>query len=733
MSIGQWRQRLFHPRAATFNRWLAAVRWCLIILVGLVPLLFLPQTSYPMELNKTLLFVVAVLFVAALYVSGMVRSRQPAWLQTRLWWPIGIWLVLVLISFIFSPNYYVSAVGLNGYFSNGLIVTLCFVVFFYLIIHSIRSSGDATKLFVALTVSLSAAALYNLFHIFGYHIPLGSIWEQIRFYLVSNSSASLAVVVGIGAVASLGWLVISQRLWQRVLAGLLALAGLGLLFFLDKNPAWYAMLITGAFMIGACLARWRMVAARIMATLVLFSALALLGAVLDGDVLPDPEVSTSVLLDQATSLEIAGNSLLSKPLTGYGPQSFIYAFQAERPVSFNTTDMWRSTFQKSGSVWLEYIATIGPVATLALLVFMLWVGYAAVRTIIQSPTTDRAWYTQLFVFSLWLIIFVASWLLPFTFILHFLWWLLTALVARMLTPFIRVRFQKWSASKWCRWATVGGAAVMVLATLGAGYFGIRIWLADHAFWQAEQHIQKQAAITTIADDLQQAISLNPYPPAYYITLSQGYATAAQLAALDETTSAETLQQYSQQAVDAMKQAKHYAPQQANVYQQEAVLYDSLRNLIANVDELSAAAYDQAVTLSPYDPLLRLNLGRSQLLWAESVMHTDIDLAEQLIQQAIVHFDTARRLKPDFTLALINKALAYELAGVGEQALQVYLDVVAAVPTDDEVWFRIAQLYQQLDRDDEALAVLIQLQERNPENESIKQAIQGLKNENQTAE
>lgn len=238
------------------------------------------------------------------------------------------------------------------------------------------------------------------------------------------------------------------------------------------------------------------------------------------------------------------------------------------------------------------------------------------------------------------------------------------------------------------------------------YYYFRLWRADYHYARAQRNIAAQESFDLIERDLLRATSLNPHESSYYQNMAQGYVAQAQLAASDTSKSAETTT-LVQKAVSALAQARAASPQDPATYEQEAALYDSLRTLVGNVDELSINAYSEAVARDPVNPLLRLNRGRARLLLAQRFLAgtpTDAQKTDAgtLISAAMTDFSVAAELKPDYLLPEFNLALAHVVKGERDQALAILQSLAQRYPDNPDILYTLGTWYQESEKSDQAL-------------------------------
>jgi len=248
--------------------------------------------------------------------------------------------------------------------------------------------------------------------------------------------------------------------------------------------------------------------------------------------------------------------------------------------------------------------------------------------------------------------------------------------------------------------------------------------------RAQQDIAGKKDIAAVQTELERSIRLNPYESAYYISLAQGFATQAQIAANVSDADTTVVQQHVQNVINTLRDAKAVDPNNSALYEQEARLYDGLRNLISNVDELSVEAYTKASALEPNSPLVHVNLGRAQYLQAIALLSTTDDAQSQraisLLRNSLLSFDIASSLKQNFSIAYYSSGLAYQALGNFSEAHIAYQKVLELNANSADARYQEALVYEQEGNINEAIRHLEMLVQLQPDNSMVQSKIEVLK-------
>jgi len=724
MSFGQGKTAL----------WDEIIRWLLLAIVFLLPIFFLLPNSYPLEFNKVILFNTLVLITTVIFFLKSFIKREIRLIKTPLDWFILAFVIFYLIAFIFSKNHYISLVGVSGYYSASIISVICFVLFFYLLINVIRRKEDVVWFIGALISSAVLIVIFNLFQVNGIYLLPGDVTQNASFNLATSSSYSLAILVAVCLFIGFGLFLYLRKKWLVVLSGVFILLSLLFLFLLNSGTAFYALAL-GLFVFlilitlkSKQLSNWWVVLPTVILTVIV------LFIFIDTEKFTSIPSGESIILDQKTSAAISGKSFTKAPLWGSGPQTFTYDFAQYRPVEFNDSSWWNLRFIKASNEWFGLLATVGVGGTLAFLALGLWFLIRSALVALNVKRADEKWMLLVITAVAWFIIFLTSFFIPFNFTLYLLWWLLLGLGIKMVildNPKEKIYSLKKSSLKSS--AIIGGMVLLVVGTGLVMFFGIKFWLADYYFIQAQQGIKDEQELSTIEGYLRKAVRYNPYESKYHLSLAQGYATQAQLEAIKTGAEISTIQELTQKVISTLKEVKGVDPNNPVVYEQEALLYDGLRNLISNVDELSVEAYTKAVELEPTNPLSRLNLGRSRLLQAQGMLAIAqegkvSEQANQLIDQAIADFNRVNELKQNFILAETNLAFAYEVKGEFNKALERLDSVKTRYPDNVEIRWQIAIIYEKQGNIGQAISELEATLDIAPGNTQIQEKLEQLKSQ-----
>lgn len=317
-------------------------------------------------------------------------------------------------------------------------------------------------------------------------------------------------------------------------------------------------------------------------------------------------------LDIVSAWSIAVESLKVSPILGVGIGNFVEAFNQFRPLSFNLTNNWGSTFTGS-SVGILNIWTETGLIGLAMIVW-------ATLMLKKKRKTTSFWQIA--------VLWVALLVLPLNIMGLFLvlWLIIGNLFAnKEIKLILNVGENKFNAMP----------LVVGVLTLGVvGYCGwniTKILIGDIIYRQSLVAASKNDGSATYNLEIKAITNWNPYSAEYRRMYSQTNLALAETYLSNKDISDEDKQKAStlvQQAVREAKSAVSLDPKNPIYWNNLAVIYKNLIGLVDDAATWSYQAYAEAVVFDPINPLLKLDMG-GLLYAAESY-----DEADRIFQQAV---------------------------------------------------------------------------------------------------
>jgi tetratricopeptide (TPR) repeat protein len=529
------------------------ISWGLIVLVGLIPLFFLPFTSEFYEFNKNILLYCYLAILLIAWVLRMVLEKKVSFRRTPLDLPILAVAGAFILSTLFaSPNKW-ETLWIPG--GTGTIIGL--TILFFIITNNISGSVKSVLISViSASLILSLITIYQFIGLGETLIPTNSFWAFLRpkFWTPAGGLLPLATFLAVSLALTGSTLIkqIKNRLNRSVLSVSLSVISVSLMG-VALGIALYQLLTT----------------------------------------------AKPLLLPYSTSWAIAVETLKNWRLFlfGVGPTSFLEAFSQFRPLAYNLTNLWAVRFGVSGSWYLHLLTTVGVIG----LAGWLWFIWKVTRSKFQISSFQFPINLRISIFLIFLILLF----LPANFLLLFVLYLLVAILAATLPA-----REYTEDSKVVPWAVFIPTLLVVIVGL---WLSGRAYAAEVYFRRSFEALAKNDGTGTYNNQIK-AITLNPHNDNYRMAYSQTNLALANSLATNPpggTLSDQDRQNITILVQQAIREAKNAVALNRNRiinWENLAGIYRQLINFAQGADQWAVAATRQAIVLDPVNPNLRLNLG-----------------------------------------------------------------------------------------------------------------------------
>lgn len=363
--------------------------------------------------------------------------------------------------------------------------------------------------------------------------------------------------------------------------------------------------------------------------------------------------------------------------SGYG--TYLTDFTRFKHATFNLNpDLWGLTFLRSSSFVLELLATTGVLGLAAFL-------FLAIR-FVQMALKDISMRQNIVFFSLFTL-FLLSFLLPFSFVLQALLFLLFGLftAGQALTNHKSffdieldfVALKKGAATinpfysgpvtnerSFTRIMPVVFFLVFLAFIVFFGWFAVRYVAADVIFQKSLVAAAENNGLQTYNDQTNAIATFNRRDAFYRVYSQTNLALANSLLENQPANSSpsaevqETIYRLIQQSIESARSATAVSPLNTVNWQNLASIYRALIGFGQNADAFTIASLQQAIALDPNNPQLYVQLG-------------GVYYQLQQWENAQRQFQIAVQLKPDYANAYYNLGHALEEQGNFEAALTQY--------------------------------------------------------------
>lgn len=626
----------------------------LVVILGILffffPLLFTSQMTDAFALPKQTLVIVVVSLSLILLAIRMVIGGKISIKSTPFDLPVFLFTLVVFASAIFAVNRYDALINFVPF--------LFAILLFFVMVNSVKKNLAILTVSVAMVLGAALSAIISVLSYFGvYILPSADVQFQAFTTLGTILDQAIYFALVLPLAGYIAWPMIAKKLnrqspkfaepvkienkYQDVLgvvfgvSFVVLLAGFGISIF---------MLMTTAKPV----------------------------------ILP---FETGFQTAFATISQDQGQVLKSF-LLGSGFGTYVTDFTRFKPASFNLNEaIWSFTFFRSSSYALEILTTTG------------LLGLIAYIFIIYRFVKER------FLFIPLVLVFIASFLIPFSFTIQLLMFALLGLFASMravMSPrsypdleFYFVALKKGflvavpegqnyrtdaTHKGYSRILPIVMTVVIFLFVGMVGYMTGRYILSDLALQRSLRAFAENNAQRTY-DEQVTAINLFPYRDTNHRVFSQLNLTLANSLASAQPQGQDVPQAVQQdiltliqQSINSGRNAVTVSPQTALNWNNLSSIYRSLINFGENADQFAVATNQQAIALDPTNPQQYINLGG---------IYYQLGLWDQAQNQ----FQLAVQLKPDYANAYYNLGHALEEQGQLEQALAQYLVVRNLVSSD----------------------------------------------------
>ncbi|MBU1074906.1 hypothetical protein KJ705_02400 [Patescibacteria group bacterium] len=737
------------------------VYYCLHAIVFLFPLLFFPNIDTILEIPKLFVFGIFVVIATMAWMVGSIFKREISLKLSSLNIFVLVFGLLYLIATLFSVDRFTSFTG-NGLSHGSLISVLFGIVFYFLVINTIKDVKEAWELIRAFLFSGLLILVFNLSQLFDVHIFSFDFAANNAFNLVANSVSVFVIYTVILFMIAFGFLVKSTKRIDRILSEVVLILVFAILFFLDKQIGWY-LLIAGMFI---WLVFLSMQSKRLRSVWIIIPTVFLVISL--GFLFFSTSSITSVVpakdvkLDLQTAWQITKSGGMQMFLFGSGPETYLYDFTEYRPAEFNNLSLWQLRFDRSYNELFQLFATTGFFITLLFIVLFVWPFLKIGKKILQARLADESWFYIITVAVSFFILFLSTFLHHFSSATYFLFWLLLALCGGVVsTKTKKISFQK---SPQGNFAFSLIFAFALVASVSFLYFSIRVLASEINYANAKEESQSSPGINALNQYLENSVEQAPWNAQYHISLAEQYIFASTL-----DSNAVQGAQYLEDAKSEAEQAIKVSPKNVAIIEQAAEIYRVINNLNgpASVTEVFDI-YKEAIKLDPNNAYLlysvsnvyyssALALGESEsitpeieeeidslLATAEQFILDAVDLRENFWEAELVlakvlkrKDDTAQAVNILTTSANLNpynltlrEELGIRLIDMEEleKAKEQLQIIISLQPNHANAHFWLAVVYELQDDIPKAISELEMVLETNPENEQILQKLSGLRGE-----
>ncbi len=361
------------------------------------------------------------------------------------------------------------------------------------------------------------------------------------------------------------------------------------------------------------------------------------------------------------SWKISVSAFRDSPFWGTGPASYLTDFTTYKPAEFNNTKIWNITFNTAFNEYFQFLATLGALGLIALLLLTTLFISFAFRALVSSQNSLGV---SLAISGIIFFVLLALHTSTLT-----LWVMGLVILASFLATYKNITRETFVGSGLSKdsGATVNGLhfdivpaffLVIVAAAVCYGWYtGGRAVVADYHHRLALNAVAAGQGLTAY-NELVAAENLNPYVDLYRTDMAQtNFALANAIATAKGPTQASpagsltdtdksNIQTLLSQAINEGRVATALNPNNPADWEVLGSIYRQISGVAQNALTFSLDSYGRAISYDPLNPMLRLTVG-------------GIYYSAQNYDMAVRFFTDAVNLKPDYANAYYNLAIAFK--------------------------------------------------------------------------
>lgn len=325
------------------------------------PLLFTPITDEIFELPKMILVYVLGTGIFFLYLTKIILEKKWVFQKTIFNRILMMILAISLVCSVFSLHSLTSFLGYYSRFS-GSYLSIFYYIFLAFIFFNEISKEESKKLFDILIISTNLTAIYGILQKLGVDQNYWVEDSQARVFGTLGQPNWLAmllimvvpyqVILTKEAWKNKNWKEIGGRVFS------LFLNILALIF--TRSASGYLAIFAEAVILGMYFLSEARLSKRLKAGIGIGIALVILILIiLERNNLYDLFWTKETNQIRLATWEGTLNLIKSKPLWGYGLETFPYSFLKFRPLKLNYTTEWNFLFNKPHNEFLEILSESG--------------------------------------------------------------------------------------------------------------------------------------------------------------------------------------------------------------------------------------------------------------------------------------------------------------------------------------------------------------------------------------
>lgn len=673
----------------------------LMLLFFGVPVFFTGQTFQGIAFEKQIFFYLCLLVGLVAWVSKGVMTGEMRVRRTPLDIPIVLFWLFSIVATVLSVDRWHSFWGFFGDPSRGFIsITALVLAYFFIMSHFTERRRN---LMIGSILASGVLVIVWSFLVVMKLRFLPASWESMAPLSLTGSMSTLTLFLALlvplmvtalfllfrdGAAVSRG-----LRFGAAAVLGIALLLDLFLLLALYPFVTWAVVLAGLGFFLIYILAQivrpaqeltWMpMVIFVVVLAFLMIGSNSLVRATLPVEVTPNMKLSWQVVKE----------SLSTNFLTGSGLATYGYDFSLFRPQEFNGNALYTLRFYQGSGLVFEALTTIGVLGTILMLV--VWFSFLSIGLYLLTMDKAKNKIASLGLWSVAVMLFVASFVSPINATILILGVLLSALALATLLQESGSEERHWELSfRATPKFALALAFVFMVVSAGVAFIFVfmgKVFLADVSAGQAAR---MPASVEDTVPKYLRAIQLYPQEGRYYTRIAQEYMAVANAEGgkgadeRDVNKIAFTVRE----AVAAGLKAKDLMPNDVLAIEALGLIYENASIFATDALPKAEEMYLRALELEPQNPLFAIKLGQIKRLAADGKQ----DGAEKtaLLNEAKGYFEQAVAKKADLAIAHYNLAVIASRTKDYDAALRSTSQAIRLAPSNLSFRYNLGLLYQE---------------------------------------
>ncbi|MEK7632961.1 MAG: tetratricopeptide repeat protein [Patescibacteria group bacterium] len=682
----------------------ALVRKSFEALVLVTPILALPWTVDPLDVNKQTFFFIIVAVMCVAWLGEALYSRRIVLRADILWLPFLVCILCIAVSAGISHEAYTSLFGQANQEYTSAVTFALMLGMAGVGAHVLDNRGQHRVLLFSL-IGSSIVGLCAMAAFFG--VTFGRLPTNV----VGTPNALIVYLLAM-TILGCGALIVSdashkrsERMVLNIATVVTTITTVVSLLAIDYSVLWGLALFGSVSLFALAAVRSELLirpGRYILPMLLCVSSLffLVLPSVIASPFPTEVSLSTKSTWDVTTAAWSNGAWAF-----GTGPGTFAMTFARYHSADLNSSGFWDTRFDRGSSAVLTMFSTLGILGTLALIASLFFLGFRMLRAYAKNVPSE-----MLPIAAAWMVLVAALFVYPQNFTLMTMLWVLTALVLRSaLSSGKTLAFERSPR------AGFGAAFAFVLCAvfvLTVAFSTISRYRAEVAFAQAVTIDHQGGDIDDVIARLDTAATANRWSDLYYRNLGSALLHKVITVAQGAHADPELVKSFIGAAVNAGVRATDLGPTNVTNWELRGDIYREVSPLITDAAQFAIASYDQAIALAPNNPRYRVDSSRGYLaladLLAPMVKGDDVDVAKQAktaqdiaLQSANDSLMKAIELKSDYAEARYYLAFVQERQGKLAEAVASMEIVRGSAPSDVGVGLQLALLYLRQGKNDVA--------------------------------